>query len=53
MGRPKKVPNPNETAYLWNGIPRELWLEARAKATKEQISMRKVLELLVRAWVTS
>lgn len=53
MGRPKKIPDPNnpEMIYQLKHIPLDLWLKARAKATAEQTSMREVLVALIRAWV--
>lgn len=53
VGRPKKVADPDNPiqSYMLKGIPLELWLACRAKATREQTTMKDVLVLLLRAWV--
>ena len=42
---------PDETTYLWENIPRELWNDARAKAMRERSNMKVVLKKLLEEWV--
>ncbi len=41
----------DETTYLWENIPRELWNDARAKAMRERRPMKEVLKGLLENWV--
>lgn len=53
MARPKKIPDPDkpEHDYLLKGVPLDLWLDCQAKAVREQVSMKQVLVMMLRAWV--
>ena len=51
MAPPPRNPDAASTAYLWKDIPREVWTEAKVKAAREDVTMKQVLEMLLRAWV--
>lgn len=50
MARPRKPVNAEMTCYLWEDIPRSLWVAARSKAFEEGLPMKAVLKLLLIAW---
>ena len=44
------TPKADETSYLWENIPRELWQRARAKALTERRHMKDILLELLSGW---
>lgn len=44
-------PKADETAYLWQNIPKALWTRARGKALAEGVTMKDVLKQLVQNWL--
>lgn len=43
----------DETAYLWQNIPKALWTRARAKSVAEGVHLKDVLKDLLEQWVST
>lgn len=43
----------DETTYLWENIPRELWNAARSRALRERRPMKDVLKELLVNWMAT